>query len=130
MLLRAYQGLVLFSLHVVPLNSLLSECMDSEGNRDVQSHKLPNILSLSWTRQDLNASTLSLQEALFMGLIPALIHASVNNANLPCSWREKIITECLASALSVDKVNTLLETMLTGAASGVPKQLLKATHGH
>jgi hypothetical protein len=123
-LVKACRGFV-FSSHVVSLNKLLSNFMDSESNREIRTCKLPNIVTLSDTRRKLIASTLTAEDALYYGLIPALIHTSLS-ATLPHNRRSSIVPAWLESpAFDVNTATKLLETILSGDIDSVPDCLLE-----
>jgi hypothetical protein len=123
-LVRASRGFV-FSSHVVSLNKLLSDYMDSESNREIRTYKLPNIVTLSDTRLKLKASALTAQTALYYGLIPALIHTSLS-ATLPHNRRSSIVEGWLLSpAFDVNTATKLLGTILSGDIGSVPDCLLE-----
>jgi hypothetical protein len=123
-LLEAGRGLV-FSSHVVSLNGLLAEFMDGQGSgREIRTYALPNIVTLSDTREKFKAGKLSPQEVLFLGMIPALIHTSLR-ATLPHTRRETVVSDWLVSGVEPETAKTFLSTILDGSIRNIPVQLLE-----
>ena len=123
-LLQPGRGLV-FSSHVVSLNGLLCEFMDGQGSgREIRTYSLPNIVTMSDTREKHNAGSLSPEEVLFLGMIPSLIHTSLH-ATLPHTRRESVVADWLVSGVRPEAAKALLSTILDGSIQGVPKQLLE-----
>ena len=134
-LIPAGRGLV-FTSHVVSLNSTLSDYMDSASNREIISVKLPDVVSLTDTRTKLGAnssgegassSTLSPQHIVYLGKIPALIHTYLSpKGKLPQMRRAKVVGAWLkSSAFNLHAVEQLLSSMISGRISEVPIDLLE-----
>jgi hypothetical protein len=122
-LVCAGRGLV-FSSHVVSLNGRLAEFMDSESNREIRSYKLPSIVSLSATRQHLDAGRLTPQEVIYLGKIPALIYTSLKYP-LPETRRTEIVRTWIDASIGPADVKKLLSSMLSGNVLAVPGCLLE-----
>ena len=131
----AHRGLV-FTSHVVTLNGTLCDYMDSASNRAIISAKLPDVISLADTRTKLGAnsggtgassSTLSPQQIVYLGKIPALIHTYLNPYTaMPLQRREIVVKAWLASsAYNADVVEDLLSSMISGDIMDVPESLLE-----
>ena len=131
-LIPAGRGLV-FTSHVVSLNATLSDYMDSKRCREIISVKLPDVVSLTDTRIKLgtsegaSSSTLSPQEIVYFGKIPALIYTYLSPVGtLPHLERAKVVETWLnSSAFNLDAVKKLLTSMISGSIDEVPKVLLE-----
>ena len=109
---------------MVSVNEKLTAYMHSPSERDVKMKKLPLVRNLVQARSLLGYSTLTPHLALYLGLIPALCYSSMLN-NLPHQRREHAIKQYLDTGVTLEKVQSLLGTMLTGNYAFVPEVLLE-----
>jgi hypothetical protein len=101
-----------FSSHVITTGTQLSAFMESGSSRDVIVRELPIISSVNVAKSAFNLVSLPPHQALFYGLVPAIIYTAMFD-NYPISKREQAITDCIP-LVSNETVLTLLRSFLTG----------------
>ncbi len=123
---------LIFSSHVLATTTELSAFMDGSGGskRGVLLRELPLIPSLRVARANFRWPSLNAREALFFGMVPALIHEAhleivdVGSAHLPSAKRDDAIHQCLGGQLvTVNGVKSLLGTFITGKKDFVMEPL-------
>jgi hypothetical protein len=123
---------LVFSSHVLATIRELSEFMDGSGGskRGVVLRELPLIPSLRMAQANFWWPSLNAREALFYGMVPALIHEAhleivdVGSAHLPTAKRDVAIHRCLGGQLvTVNGVKSLLGSFITGKKDFVMEPL-------
>jgi hypothetical protein len=99
-----------FSSHVVGINNTLTRFMESHGNRNVIVERLPTGRSLNQLRTVFKCPDLLATEALYFGLIPALLFESKMN-RYPHQRRSDAIKTFISSGISLGKVYNLLSSL-------------------
>ena len=116
---------LVFSSHVLTTTRELSAFMDgsSGSKRGVLLRELPLIPSLQVAASNFNWPSLNAREALYYGMVPALIHEAhleildAEGVHLPAAKRDDAIQQCMDGQLvTVDGVQSLLGTFVTGDA--------------
>lgn len=119
-LVRTGRGVV-FSSHVASINQELTDFMSSPNERKVISVPLPTITSVRDARVHFNMN-LSVQDALFLGMLPGLI-VEKKNRHQPRERQVVAVSKYLGAVQSSDDVCKLLKTLLTGDVQGVDPTL-------
>jgi len=121
----------IFSSHEVATVAKVSEYFYSFSNRPVQLFELPLITSVSEAANIFNVC-LTERDALFYGLIPALIHelslsiSSGNFGHLPYQKQGEVISNCIESdSVNDDTITSLLSSFITGERSDILDPLLQ-----
>ena len=111
---------LVFSSHVISTQSVLVDFMDNNSNRNVLPCSLPLILNLEDTRQIVIWTGLNAIDALFYGLIPALIWlANCSNHDvvslLPFEKIKMAVRKCITGHMVTDdSVREMFRTFITG----------------
>jgi hypothetical protein len=114
---------LVFSSHVLATTRELSSFMDGSGGskRGVVLRELPLIPSLLAAQANFNWPSLNPRQALYFGMIPALIHEAhletihVGGEHLPSAKRALAIEECMeGSMVNSDAIRRLMGTFITG----------------
>jgi hypothetical protein len=119
--LRSFGRYFIFSSHISVTGERLSQFMDSKSSRNIIVKQLPLICSLSETRQALGLKSLTAQQDLYYGMVPASIFASfVRNFNF-ISKIKRVFEYCVKLHLICnDKIFLLLRSFLTGKVDHAP----------
>jgi hypothetical protein len=114
---------LVFSSHVLATTGELSSFMDGSGGskRGVVLRELSLIPSLLVAQANFNWPSLNPRQALYFGMIPALIHEAhletihVGGEHLPSAKRALAIEECMeGSMVNSDAIRRLMGTFITG----------------
>ena len=120
-LLTAGRGIV-FSSHVASINQDLTEYMSSPSDRKTLTIPLPTIPSLSEARENFQMPDLSVQNALFLGLLPGLI-VERKRCRMPTECRINAVVKYLRTVRNQQDLCKLLRTLVTGDVQGVDRSL-------
>jgi hypothetical protein len=122
---------LVFSSHVTSTSVELSKYIETYNSRQIVSRPLPLIPSLATAVTNFNWPTLNPREALYYGLVPALIHeARLQNirsfGHLPSAKRMTAIKTCIQQNLVTDRnIRFLLKSFITGDQLDVMEPLLQ-----
>ena len=125
---------LVFSSHVLAASSELAAFMESYNSRQVILREIPLIPSLQVAAETLRWPSLNAREALYYGMVPALIHEARLEMDqpwhLPIEKRDKAIEDCQRDGLVNERsIQQLLHTFISGDAVDVfpPLQRLMTT---
>ena len=121
-LLQSGRGLV-FSSHLASISTKLVDFMSSPNNRDVITRPLPTVSSLQQARAHFGMPDLSIQDLLFLGLIPGLI-VEKKNLRSPTMRRITVVDDFLGTLRNRGDVIRLLHSVLIGTGIDGPLQEL------
>lgn len=120
-----------FTTHEVFITGQLSMLMDSKSNRNFAHRGLPLIPSLVVAQNAFDFKDLNARNAIYCGLIPALI-LMMKKKTFPTEKRETAVETFLATDYREDTILNLLKSLITGKRQLVPKsleQLMDASDG-
>jgi hypothetical protein len=124
---------LIFSSHVVSTTTELAAFMETASSRQVLVRHLPLIPSLEVAKKNFSWPALNAREALFYGLVPALIYEAHLDSlplgmgiHLPSEKRDEAIGKCLDDGLvTEDRLRLLLGSFTSGQANSVMTPLLQ-----
>ena len=119
-----------FSSHLVSTTYELSAYMDSFSQRNLAVHKLPLIPSLKVAEVLLHFPKLNAQQALFYGLIPALIYEAGRGETVSPN-AIVAMQPWINAGIDTEEVLALLTSFIDGKSTNVPRclsQLMDTFH--
>ena len=102
-----------FTTHEAFITGQLSKLMDSKSNRKFAHRALPLIPSLLAAQNAFKWKDLNAREAIYCGLIPALILMKCRST-FPTEKRRTAVERFLATNYGEDTVLSLLKSLITG----------------
>ena len=114
-----------FSTHVATTSDSLAQYMESTSARTVLKRALPLIPSLQAARANLQNGDLTIQEAFFFGLVPAMIYTSnISKGDGPPSKAEEAMNRWVSRGLNDHDIILLFQTFVDGNKKTVPQELM------